>query len=352
MTDTRIQSAPSTEPGEDQIVHGGWGCTTAFIVSGLNPNSRYILTAGHCGLNGSEWGLGISGKYGTIQNNTYQSVSTTTADAAVMYVGGNSAAHVYVHSSSYRKVVAQSGPVTYADPTVPYTWVCFSGASSIEEVGQEACGYIDSVNLTAFNAPSDPFPSVALTDAFSVAWTTGPRMRAGDSGGGLYGVNPDGTAIALGIASSCERDPATPHVCAAGPRSFFSKVSNALALTGTTLVASGRPPFGAYDAAIGGAGTVTVAGWVIDPDLARTPTSVHVYVGGPAGSGAPGYAITANSYRADVGAAYPYTGDLHGFWATLPAPPGANVPVYVYGIDIGGAWAGHTYLGVHHATVT
>jgi hypothetical protein len=325
-------------------------CTTAFTVSGVNPASRYGLTAGHCGTNGTPWSLGSA--TATLQNNAYQGVSSTVADAAVMYGGGNSNSHVYVPEGNFRDVVAQSGAVPSADPTVPYTWTCFSGASTIEQTQLDSCGYINSVNVSITNAPIPTlgFPAVTLSDAFSVAWTSGPQMRAGDSGGGIYGLNPDGTAIALGIASSCQR-PAGTSVCDVGPYSYFSKVSNALASTGTTLLASGRPPFGVYDAVSGGAGTVSVSGWIIDPDLARTPTTVHVYVGGSAGSGAPGYAITANAYRPDVGAAYPNTGNLHGFSAALPAPAGPNVPVHVYGIDVGGAWAGNIYLGVRNATV-
>jgi len=62
-----------------------------------------------------------------------------------------------------------------------------------------------------------------------------------------------------------------------------------------------------------------------------------VYIGGPAGSGAPGFATTANTPRGDVEAAYEITGN-HGFVFPIPAQyhDGVAHSVYVYAIDAQG----------------
>lgn len=93
-------------------------------------------------------------------------------------------------------------------------------------------------------------------------------------------------------------------------------------------------------------GTVRVRGWAFDPDAKTTPINVHVYIGGPAGSGAPGYDIgSANGSRPDVGKAYPGVGDFHGYDKTLETSQSGSVSVYVYAINAGGTGGGNTLIG-------
>lgn len=100
---------------------------------------------------------------------------------------------------------------------------------------------------------------------------------------------------------------------------------------------AGSPPFGSFDGASAPApGTVRVTGWAIDADAKETALSVHVYVGGPAGSGAEGHAIAANRRRDDVAAAYPGTGAYHGFDATFGTSREGEQQICAYAIDIGG----------------
>ncbi|MFA5892315.1 MAG: hypothetical protein WDA27_15425, partial [Actinomycetota bacterium] len=62
---------------------------------------------------------------------------------------------------------------------------------------------------------------------------------------------------------------------------------------------------------------------------------IHAYVGGPAGSGAPGYALGQTSVaRPDVVGVYPSAGPNTGFDFTFDAPSGSN-EVYLYAINIG-----------------
>jgi hypothetical protein len=95
------------------------------------------------------------------------------------------------------------------------------------------------------------------------------------------------------------------------------------------------PPVGWLDAA-GCDGLGALSGWSQDPDAPSEPTDVHVYFGGPAGSGAPGIPLSANVHREDLCAAI---GSCeHGF--LLPAPlslfDGKDHPVHAYGIDKNG----------------
>ena len=95
-------------------------------------------------------------------------------------------------------------------------------------------------------------------------------------------------------------------------------------------------PFGYLDSCSGGEGVVNISGWVADWDDPGAALSVHVYVGGPAGSGAPGYAITADKYRSDVNDAYPGIGNNHGFEDRIAVSPRGNQKLYIYGLNVGG----------------
>jgi hypothetical protein len=77
---------------------------------------------------------------------------------------------------------------------------------------------------------------------------------------------------------------------------------------------TGDNPRGAYDVADSRQpGTVRVAGWAYDPNAPTSPISIHVYIGGTAGSGAEGHNIgAADNYPPDVGPAFPGVGNYHG----------------------------------------
>lgn len=92
--------------------------------------------------------------------------------------------------------------------------------------------------------------------------------------------------------------------------------------------ANAGSPFGTFDLAVGGAGSVTVGGWAMDPD-STGPIQVHVY------AGSVGTALVANGSRPDVGTAFPGFGNDHGYVASVPANPGMQ-QVCAYGINTGG----------------
>lgn len=89
-------------------------------------------------------------------------------------------------------------------------------------------------------------------------------------------------------------------------------------------------------------GKLRLVGWAFDPDATGTAAQVHVYVGGVAGSGAPGWAITCTSLRTDVNRVYG-CGNYHGFNVTFSPGKTGNQTLYFYAINIGGG--DNVYLG-------
>ncbi|MEV7972694.1 N-acetylmuramoyl-L-alanine amidase [Cellulomonas sp. NPDC089187] len=76
-------------------------------------------------------------------------------------------------------------------------------------------------------------------------------------------------------------------------------------------------PIGHLDAASATTTSISVRGWVLDPDT-TAPVQVHIYVDGTFVQ-----AVQADQSRPDVGAAYG-KGDNHGFSATVPAVGGTR----------------------------
>lgn len=108
-------------------------------------------------------------------------------------------------------------------------------------------------------------------------------------------------------------------------------------VSGTYSSSTGSNPQGCVDGVTSpGAGKITVRGWTFDRDSLGKNLQVHVYVGGPAGSGAPGYVVTANAYRPDVNKVYPGVGNYYGFHATLSVSKRGVQNVYIYAINVGG----------------
>lgn len=94
-------------------------------------------------------------------------------------------------------------------------------------------------------------------------------------------------------------------------------------------------PIATLDEASGGAGTITVRGWAFDRDALSAAVPIHVYVGGPAGSGAKGYEIFADAGREDVDAAFPGVGIHHGFDSTITVSERGTQTLYFYACDLG-----------------
>ena len=141
--------------------------------------------------------------------------------------------------------------------------------------------------------------------------------------------------------------------------------SNGYAINSTDILGYGHPnysspppptpvnnPIGNIDTASGGNGTMHFTGWAFDADNSNASLEIHIYVGGPAGSGSVQavQGFTANLASDDVNRAYGISGN-HRFDATLEVPSlvGTHM-VYVYAINIGSG--NHTVLFADNITVT
>jgi len=119
----------------------------------------------------------------------------------------------------------------------------------------------------------------------------------------------------------------------------FARVLS-VALAAVALPALAADPIGYLDETTwdGGARALRIRGWSIDPDTTGS-ISVHVYANGIFQT-----AVTANSYRPDVGAAYPGYGNYHGFDLYLRPEVEGDVNICVYGINVGSG-TNNTQLG-------
>ena len=86
-------------------------------------------------------------------------------------------------------------------------------------------------------------------------------------------------------------------------------------------------PYGDLTVLEGSTGKIHVIGWVADPDDPNAHPYVHIYVGGPAGSGSEGYSIQANLDSVIDGA--------HTYDSWINVGRTGNQPVYAYGINVG-----------------
>lgn len=107
----------------------------------------------------------------------------------------------------------------------------------------------------------------------------------------------------------------------------------------------GANPLGYLDSV---SSSAVARGWACDHDDPKRSIAVHLYVGGPAGSGAPGYALTANATHEDAVTWVCKGGTKHRYSFQLPKDS-CGKPVYAYGINIGGG--SHTLLTQSGRTV-
>lgn len=107
-------------------------------------------------------------------------------------------------------------------------------------------------------------------------------------------------------------------------------------------------PIGCIDSYYGGSGVVIMEGWTFDQDT-ENPIEVHMYVGGPAGSGASGYSFVADKERGDVDDVYG-CGGYHGFSETVWVKERGVQEIYLYAINPDSE--NHTFLGSRKVTIS
>lgn len=111
-------------------------------------------------------------------------------------------------------------------------------------------------------------------------------------------------------------------------------------------------PKGVFDSVTNnGDGSVAVRGWAFDPDVPSESITIHIYIGGPAGtSNVYSTSIGRTAiYREDVNRAYGITGN-HGFDVTIwPGRFGSN-NIYAYALDSQGGT--NPLIGTKTLTIT
>lgn len=110
---------------------------------------------------------------------------------------------------------------------------------------------------------------------------------------------------------------------------FAAAVCATLVVVGAATPAAAAQPRGYLDSA----GCETIVGWAQDPDVADTAIPVHIYLGGPAGSGASAIVVAADVHRDDLCTAIGSC--AHGYAARSPLSLHDGLPhdVFAYGID-------------------
>jgi hypothetical protein len=103
-------------------------------------------------------------------------------------------------------------------------------------------------------------------------------------------------------------------------------------------------PIGNADSVVAGFGSVTVAGWALDPDTA-SPITVQVLVDGAVRASA-----TASLVRPDIGRVYPTYGENHGYRLVLDGVGGGRKRVCVRALNVLGG-TGNPMIGCRDVNV-
>src|SRR6185312_4631494 len=168
----------------------------------------------------------------------------------------------------------------------------------------------------------DPDSTSPITVHIYVDNSSAPYLANGEVP--ALATSHPGAGTAHGFEQHIVATPGPHRICVYGIN--VGAGSNALIGCETVTVPSASP-FGAFDSAVGVPDGVQFTGWAIDPST-PDPITVHLYVDSAS------WAVSANTTRSDVAAAYPSFGGDHGFAKVIPAAPGPHT-VCVYGINRG-----------------
>ena len=215
-------------------------------------------------------------------------------------------------------------------------------AASIDEpvVGVHTGGFNSrTVGVAAIGNYQEIAPSAVLIEGVSqiIAWKFAQnRILANTSvtliSGGGASKYPAGTAVTFSTIFG-HRDAQFTSCPGIHLYSALGSIRNRVAALSNQTVA--ESPYGAWDTVKGGAGSVRVTGWAVDPDVS-SPVKVQVFV-----DGALVTTVTASNNRSDVGA--------RGFDATAPAAAGSRIVCLRLVNQGGGA---DVHMGCRSATST
>lgn len=173
--------------------------------------------------------------------------------------------------------------------------------------------------------------TAASNDVHVYVGRTGRATRADLGRGDIANAFP-GYGSAHGFDVTIAAEAGTYDVCAYG---IDAAGGNGNSLLGCHRLSMSGTPIGSLDVVSWSRGTVTIAGWSIDPDV-TSAIDAHVYVDGV------GVAARAGIDRSDVAAAIPGYGAGHGYSVTMALPAGRHTAC-AYGIGVGAG--GNSLLG-------
>jgi hypothetical protein len=105
-------------------------------------------------------------------------------------------------------------------------------------------------------------------------------------------------------------------------------------------------PFGSFDTASAGAGSLRLNGWAIDPDV-NDPIKVHVFVDWQDRG-----MYTADISRPDLSSAIPGYGDRHGFSINLGGIGTGAKSICIWAVNVGPYGNSNPLLGCRSATIS
>lgn len=189
----------------------------------------------------------------------------------------------------------------------------------------ETTGVPGGVNVGGWaidpNTPTSPSQVVVTVDGAKAATLTANGTRAD-----VAKAHP-GTGSNHGFSGTVAASTGSHKVCLTVTNSGPGKN---LAFSCATVTVTNPNPFGAFDVVQPQGSGYLVRGWAIDPNAPTSSISVQVSVNGKVTT------VVANTTRDDVAAAYPNTGDTHGYSTTaVPVAQGDNVCVTAVNVGAG-----------------
>ncbi|MBO9556666.1 N-acetylmuramoyl-L-alanine amidase [Cellulomonas sp.] len=221
-----------------------------------------------------------------------------------------------------------------------------AGGTDVPVVGVHTGGFNSrTFGVAAIGSFDAVAPTPAMTESISrlVAWKfamhriTGSGSVSMVSGGGASKY-PAGTVVTFPTIFG-HRD--AQFTSCPGQRLYDQLGSIRARVAALADAAVASTPFGGWDSTSTTAGSITVSGWLIDPDLSA-PITVRVSVDGVETR------AVADRDRPDVGRLFPAYGSRHGYSVTAPARGGTHV-VCVRAVNVGAG--SDRILGCRYVTV-
>jgi hypothetical protein len=222
-----------------------------------------------------------------------------------------------------------------------------AGGVDVPVVGVHTGGFNSrTFGVAAIGTYDTVSPTPAMTEAISqlVAWKFAMHRIMGSgtvsmvSGGGATKF-PAGTVVTFPTIFA-HRD--VQYTSCPGQRLYDQLGAIRARVAALTDVASAATPYGGWDSTTTTAGSITVSGWFIDPDLSA-PITVRVSVDGVETR------AVADLDRPDIGRLFPAYGPRHGYSVTASATGGTHV-VCVRAVNVGEG--SDRILGCRYVTVT